>query len=106
MHGNEVLEFILFAGPDYVVDVVEYLILSLNKMQIYQLGLVLGISHNRLEDKKESNTFLYDMIGFWLNQVDRVADKGKPSWVRLAQALKNPTLGQVGLAKKIIDEHP
>ena len=46
------------------------------------------------------------MIGFWLDQVDMVAEKGKPSWARLAEALKNPSLGQEGLAKKIIDEHP
>ena len=63
---------------------------------------MLSIGHKRLTNIKQSDTFLMEMIYFWLTGVDRVAEKGKPTWEMLAKALEHPVIGQTGLAKKIM----
>lgn len=68
------------------------------------MGLALGISHNRLMKSKDSVFFLNEMINFWLTQVDKVPEKGIPSWKGLVEVLKSH-IGQTGLANKITEKH-
>ena len=46
-------------------------------------------------------TFLQDMLAVWLQKADQVLKKGVPTWRRLAEALKDPRVGQNGLADEI-----
>jgi len=52
---------------------------------------------------EDSKTFLDDMVAAWLQKVDQVQKKGAPSWRRLVEALRDRTVGQNGIAKKIQD---
>ena len=89
-------------GVDDLRDVFEQLH-SLNKTEIHNLGLMLGISHKRLLRMEQSN-FLNEMIYSWLTQVDSVPSEGRPSWETLAEVLNHPTIGQTGLAQKILSK--
>ena len=89
-------------GVDDLRDVFEQLH-SLNKTEIHNLGLMLGISHKRLLRMEQSN-FLNEMIYSWLTQVDNVPSEGRPSWETLAEALNHPTIGQTGLAQRILSK--
>ena len=53
----------------------EYL-LSLNKYQIYHLGLVLGLSQGKVKAMVVSETFLDDVITAWLRREDEVCYYG------------------------------
>ena len=63
---------------------------------------MLGISHKRLIEIKQSDTFLGEMIYFWLTRVDNVLSEGIPTWETLAKALNHSTIRQTGLAEKIL----
>ena len=71
---------------------------SLSDKNIYDLGIALGISHQRLTDANKGASFLGNMILDWLNRVDKV---GKPSWRSLVIALKDPMVKQTGIANNI-----
>ena len=62
-----------------------------------------AISHKWLMEKYNSELFLNEMLYFWLTQVDKVAERGTPSWETLTKlkALEHHTIQQTGLAKKI-----
>ena len=49
----------------------------------------------------DTPTFLQDMLAGWLEKVDRIIITGVPTWKRLVKALKDPRVGQTGLASKI-----
>ena len=49
----------------------------------------------------DAPTFLQDMLDGWLSKMDRVLEIGVPTWRRLAEALKDPRVGQNGLAREI-----
>ena len=84
-----------------LVDITEPLV-EMEKNQIHQLGLVLGLNHTKLKTKMESSsTFLEDVIAAWLRQEDSVKMRGEPSWMVLIDALKIPRVGQMGIAAKI-----
>ena len=68
---------------------------------MFILGLVLGLSYNRLKSIKDSPTFLEDMLAAWLQKVDYVVRAGVPTWRKLVQALKDPRVGQIGVASDI-----
>jgi len=68
---------------------------------VFNLGLVLGLSYNRLKTMMDSQTFLQDMLAKWLEKVDQVLQTGVPTWKRLVEALKDPRVGQNGFASKI-----
>ena len=88
--------------PD-LVDITGYLH-EMEKNQIYQLGLVLGLDHIKLKKKMDSSsTFLEDVIAAWLCQEDSVKMRGEPSWMVLIKALKIPRVGQMGIAAKIAE---
>lgn len=84
-----------------LVDITEYLH-EMEKNQIHELGLVLGLSYTNLKKMDSSSTFLNDVIAAWLRQEDWVNKMcGEPSWMVLINALKQPRVGQAGLAAKI-----
>ena len=58
----------------------------MEKSQIYNLGLVLGLRQTKVKTLKDSLTFLDDVITAWLQKEDQVAEKGEPS--RRVNALK------------------
>ena len=68
---------------------------------MFNLGLVLSLNYNRLKSMMDSQTFLQDTPAGWLEKVDQVLQTGTPTWKRLVEALKDPRVGQNGLAAKI-----
>ena len=91
------------AGEDDLLDVSDYLV-PLDKAQIHNLGLVLGLGYIRLKNLEDSRTFLNDVVHAWLTRVDRVAERGGVSWGTLVAALKHSRVGQNGIADKIEHE--
>ena len=75
----------------------------MEKSQIYNLGLVLGLRQTKVKTLKDSPTFLDDVITAWLRKEDQVAEKGEPSWRVLVNALKHHRVGQTGIANKIAE---
>ena len=80
-----------------MIEITDYL-LELDKNPTYHLGLLLGLSHHRVKEMKDSETFLDDMIAAWLQKVDRVE---VPTWQRLVEALRHKRVKQTGIANKI-----
>ena len=92
--------FHIFVGIDTLGDITIYLH-QLDKTAIFNLGLVLGLAYNRLKAMTDSPSFLPDMLAGWLQRVDHVLRIGFPTWTRLVEALRDPRVGQNGLATKI-----
>ena len=101
--NRNLMSILFFSDEDDLVDVTDYL-LRLDKPSIFQLGLVLGLSHHRLKGMKNSETFLEDMIEAWLQKVDQVQKRGVPTWQRLVEALRHDRVGQAGIASGIETE--
>ena len=93
----------MYAGIENLGDITSYLN-PLNKTAIINLGIVLGLNYNRLNTIMDSQTFLNEMLAGWLQGVDQVLETGVPTWKRLVEALKDPRVGQNGLASKIEQE--
>ena len=78
----------------------------LNKSEIYDLGLVLGLDYHRVvdfEEKYSSNRrFLDSVVVSWLQKKDNVKDV---SWKALVEALRHPRLGHNGIATSIATDH-
>ena len=79
------------------MEITDYLF-GLDKTHVYNLGVVLGLSQQRVKEMKDSETFLDDMITVWLQKVDQV---GVPTWQRLVKALRHRRVGQTGVASEI-----
>ena len=88
------------SDEDDLLDVTDYL-QNMEKTHIYNLGLVLGLRHNKVKTMMDSATFLDDVIAAWLRKEDKVSEKGEPSWTVLVNALKHPRVGQIGIGNKI-----
>ena len=74
----------------------------MERIHVYHLGVVLGLSQIKLKAKlEESKTFLDDVIAAWLRKEDQVIERGEPSWRVLISALKNCRVGQTGIASNI-----
>jgi len=86
------------SGDDDFLEITEYLI-DLEKTDVYNLGLVLGLSRRKVVAKMESKTFLDDIITAWLQKEDQV--KEEPSWTVLVSALKHCRVGKTGIATNI-----
>jgi len=82
------------------MEITGYLI-KMEKTDVYHLGLVLGLSQHKVKAKKDSDTFLDDVITAWLRREDQVIKRGEPSWTVLISALKHQRVGQTGIACKI-----
>ena len=76
-------------------------LMDLNKTDIYNLGLALGLSQRKLVKVKDSSIFLDNVLEAWLHREDDVEKKGTPSWSTLVIALRHPILGQNGVAGDI-----
>ena len=74
---------------------------QMEKADIYNLGLVLGLSHCKLKAKMDSSTFLGDVIHTLVQREDHVEKRGKPSWKVLVSALRDPMVRQTGIASNI-----
>ena len=79
---------------------------DLNKSQIYDLGLVLGLDYHHVVDLEDNcrhnRRFLDAVVVSWLQKEDRVKDV---SWQDLVKALLHPRLGQTGIATTIASQH-
>ena len=75
--------------------------MQMEKTDIYNLGLILGLSQHKVKAKKDTDTFLDDVITAWLRKEDQVIKRGEPSWTVLVSALKHRRVGQTGIATKI-----
>ena len=89
------------SGDDDFLEITEYLI-DLEKTDVYNLGLVLGLSRRKVVAKMESKTFLDDIITAWLQREDQV--KGDPSWTVLVSALKHRRVGKTGIATIVAND--
>ena len=88
-------------GESDVFEVCGYLH-GLEKRSILSLGLCLGLSYSNVEDMLESRTYREDIIAAWIQRQDQVLRKsGVPTWHTLVKALKNPQVGQGGIASDI-----
>ena len=87
------------ATEDFL-EVTEYLI-DMPKTDVYNLGLVLGLSQHKVAANMDSKTFLDDVISAWLRKEDQVIKKGEPSWTVLVSALQHRRVGQTGIACSI-----
>ena len=90
----------MYVGIENLKDITSYLN-SLDKTAIIHLGIVLGLNYNRLKTMMDTATFLSEMLAKWLEGVDQVLQTGVPTWKSLVKALRDPLVGQNGLASKI-----
>ena len=86
------------AGIESLADITLY-VHPLDRTAVFNLGLVLGLNYNRLTSMMDSPRFLEDMLAGWLQRVDHVSEI--PTWRRLVEALKDPRVGQSGVARSI-----
>ena len=93
----------LTLAEEDLVDITDYLF-EMEKIDVYNLGLLLGLSHHKLKTKMDSSTFLDDVIAAWLRKEDQVKKKGEPSWTVLVRALKHRRLQQTGIADVIVKD--
>ena len=87
-------------GEYDLLDITDYL-MELNKTDIYNLGLVLGLNKHRIEEIMNSKAFLDDVITAWLQKVDQVKKRGAPTWQRMVEALRHQRIRQSDIADKI-----
>ena len=84
-----------------MVDVSEYLNL-LNRDQIFQLGLVLGLlAVPTLDNMRYTATFLSDTLAAWLRGQDNVNKRGGHTWKALVNALRHSQVAQNEIADRI-----
>ena len=91
----------------HLLEITNYL-QGLEKTDLYNLGIVLGLSLNRvtyLQERYSCLEFCDNIVNCWLQRVDGVdAMNMVPSWRNLVLALKHPRVGQTGLADRIAKE--
>ena len=92
-------------GKGDLLEVTGYL-KDLNKSQIYNLGLVLGLDYHHVVDLEENcssnHRFLDAVVVSWLQKEDRVKNV---SWTALITALQSDRLRQTGIADRIATHH-
>jgi len=88
------------AGIVDLADITKYLH-PLGKTPVFYLGIVMGLDYKRLNSSIDSPNFLTDMLAGWLERVDQVEKAGVPTWRRLVEALRDPRVGQNGIASNI-----
>ena len=93
----------LHAGIQDLADITIYLH-PLGRTAVINLGLVLGLDYHRLKGLIDSPDFLTEMLAGWLQRMDQVQKAGVPTWRRLVEALRDPRVGQNGIAREIEDK--
>ena len=83
-----------------LADITSYLH-PLGKTTVFKLGLIMGLDYNRLKPLIDSPDFLEVMLAGWLEKVDQVQKIGVPTWKRLVEALRDPRVGQSGIARNV-----
>ena len=95
----------LIIGEDDLVEITDQL-MDLDKSDIYNLGLVLGLKPHRMRDLRDNSpgnlAFLDAVVENWLQRVDRVKEV---SWAALVKALLHQRLGQTGIATSIAEKY-
>jgi len=91
------------SGDEDFLEITEYL-MNVERIDVYNLGLVLGLSQHRVKAKMDSDTFLDDIITGWLRKEDQVIKRGEPSWTVLVRGLRHCRVGQTGIADSIARE--
>lgn len=94
---------LFFPGEEHHVDISDYLLI-LDKKQLYDLGLTLGLLHQHLKNLMDSPMFLDDLIAAWLRKEDAVGQRFPPTWRNLVRALRTPRVSQHGIADRISKE--
>ena len=92
--------FSVHAGIVDLADITSYLY-PFAKTTVFNLGLVMGLDYNRLKSSIDSPGFLADMLAGWLQRVDQVQKAGVPTWRKLVEALRDPRVGQNGIARNV-----
>ena len=103
MHRNQnSVIYCFFTTPDDgdILEIADYLI-NLDKTQVYNLAIVLGLSPRKVKTMEDSRTFLDDILAAWIRKEDYVERRGLPTWETLVRALRHPRVGQTGLANDI-----
>ena len=95
--------FCLHSGIESLANITTYLH-SLGRTAVFNLGLIMGLDYNRLKPLIDSPDFLADMLAGWLQRVDQVQKAGVPTWKRLVEALRDPRVGQNGIASNIVQD--
>ena len=79
--------------------VMKYLKRISNNQDLLMVGEFLGLDGNELVKNVNSETFLFCLVGDWMNRKHGVDEVGTPTWRGLVQTLEN--VGQSGLANDI-----
>ena len=75
---------------------------QLDRKNFRLLGMCLGLRRSSIEDMMHSESYRADVIAAWLRRQDDVDKKtGIPTWRTLVKALRNPQVGQAGIASVI-----
>jgi len=86
-----------------LVDVTEYF-MDVKPLQLYNLGVVLGLNQQRVKGWLDSPTFLDDVITAWLQREDKVDKKGRPTWKTLVKALRHSRVALLDIANEIVKD--
>lgn len=89
-----------------LVDIADYLS-PLNNLELYNLGVLLGLSQARVQKMKEDLdmvTFCDTLITAWLSREDYVLRRGVPQWSLLAKCLRHTRFRESPKAGKIADD--
>ncbi len=92
----------LSIGIKDLLEITDYLHPLVDKSDIFNLGLVLGLYQDRLKLVEQNSTnFLDDVVSAWLRREGDVDKRGGPRWSTLIKALQHRRLRQTGIAKTI-----
>ena len=88
---------------DDLVDITNYL-LDFTHIDVYNLGLTLGLSQPHVKNMRDSDTFRDDVIASWLQKEDHVIKRGDPTWKTLVRALRERRVNKTPVADEIAAE--
>ncbi len=89
-------------GQGDLINITDHLHALVEKHDIRNLGLVLGLHHDRLKViEQTTHGYLDDVIAAWLRREGDVDKVGGPRWSTLVKALQHHRLRQSGIAKDI-----
>ena len=96
------LIFLNFTTDDSNMREISKYLMKLDKTHLLNLGVVLGLSYQRLKGLQDSLTFRNDLVYGWILKQDYVIEKGLlPTWRNLVVALRDEQVGQTGVANDI-----
>ena len=75
----------------------------LDREELEILGQLLGLSYVTVTNHKDGSLTVYrsSILRAWLLKLDKVKEKGGPSWITLEAALRDELLGHTGIADEI-----